>query len=95
MILICPEYKINKSQITRNINKQLSPDVTKFKISDKSKYHKTVRNVNFMTFKNPNLIILQSPFQTKLFMKYNEDIFADSTFYILNLVIKYSLLELI
>jgi len=35
-----------------------------------------------MIFKNPNLIILQSPFQAKLFMKYNKDIFADSTFYI-------------
>jgi len=32
--------------------------------------------------KNPNLIIFQSPFQAKLFIKYNEDIFADGTFYI-------------
>ncbi|KAL6595179.1 hypothetical protein U3516DRAFT_850327 [Neocallimastix sp. 'constans'] len=35
-----------------------------------------------MIFKNPNLIIFQFPFQAKLSMKYNEDIFADGTFYI-------------
>jgi len=35
-----------------------------------------------MIFKNPNLIILQSPFQAKLFMKYIEKIFSDGTFYI-------------
>ncbi|KAL6591088.1 hypothetical protein U3516DRAFT_570743, partial [Neocallimastix sp. 'constans'] len=28
------------------------------------------------------LIIFQSPFQTKLFIKYNEDIFANGAFYI-------------
>jgi len=36
-----------------------------------------------MIFKNPNLIIFQSPFQTKLFTKNNENIFADDTFYII------------
>jgi len=49
-----------------------------------------------MIFKNLNLIIFQSPFWEKLFMKYNKDIYAEGTFYIhLNLVIKCSLLELI
>jgi len=35
-----------------------------------------------MIFKNFNLIIFQFPFQTKLFTKYNKDIFANGTFYI-------------
>jgi len=83
MGFICPKYKINKSQITRNINKILPPNVTKFdEIPDESKYYKTVRNKKFMIFKSPNLIIFQSSFQEKLFVKYNEDIFVDDTFYI-------------
>ncbi|ORY36244.1 hypothetical protein LY90DRAFT_625332 [Neocallimastix californiae] len=80
---ICPEYKIIKSKLTRNINKQLPPDVTIFdKIPYESKHYKTVRNENFIIFKNANLIIFQFPFQAKLFMKYIVDIFADDTFYI-------------
>ena len=75
---MCSEYKIIKSQITRNINKRLSSDVIKFdEIPDESKYHKTVRNVIFMIFKNSNLIILQSSFQAQLFTKYNENIRKD------------------
>jgi len=71
MWFICPEYNIIKSKITRNINKQLLPDVTKFdEIPDESKYYKTVINEYFMIFKNPNLIIFQFLFQAKLFMKY-------------------------
>jgi len=35
-----------------------------------------------MIFKNTNLLIFQSVFQAKLFMKYNEDILAKGTFYI-------------
>jgi len=35
-----------------------------------------------MIFKNHNLIIFQFSFQAKLFTKYNEDKFADGTFYI-------------
>ena len=35
-----------------------------------------------MIFKNSNLIIFQSPFQAKLFKKYNDDIFVDGTFFI-------------
>jgi len=34
-----------------------------------------------MIFKNPNIIIFQSPFQAKLFME-NKHIFADGTFLI-------------
>jgi len=83
MRFMCSEYKIIKSQITRNINKRLSSDVIKFdEIPDESKYHKTVRNVIFMIFKNSNLIILQSSFQAQLFTKYNENIFVDGPFYI-------------
>lgn len=33
-----------------------------------------------MIFKNSNIIIFQSPFQTKLFMQYNIDIFVDGIF---------------
>jgi len=35
-----------------------------------------------MIFKNSNIIIFQSPFQTVLLIKYNENMFADGTFYI-------------
>jgi len=35
-----------------------------------------------MIFKNSNLIIFQSPFQTKLFREYNDDIFVDGTVFI-------------
>jgi len=38
--------------------------------------------MKILLFKNYNIIIFQSPFQTKLFIKYNENIFADGTFYI-------------
>ncbi|KAG4099798.1 hypothetical protein H8356DRAFT_1330479 [Neocallimastix lanati (nom. inval.)] len=62
-----PEYNAIKFQITRNIKRQLPPEVTKFdEILNESKYYKTVRNENFMIFKNPNLIIFQSIFQIKL-----------------------------
>ncbi|KAG4081394.1 hypothetical protein H8356DRAFT_1339713 [Neocallimastix lanati (nom. inval.)] len=38
-------------------------------------------NENFMIFKNPDLIIFQSPFQAYLFSNYHKNIFADGTFY--------------
>jgi len=80
---ICPKYNEIKSQITRNINKQLPPDIIKFDVFlDESKYYKTIENVNYMIIKNPNLKIFQTPFQAKLFIKYNEDVFVDGTFYI-------------
>jgi len=78
---LCPEYDTIRSQIARNINKKIPPDVTTFDtIPNESKYYKTERNENFMIFKNSNIIIFQSPFQTKLFIQYNIDIFADGTF---------------
>ncbi|KAG4100654.1 hypothetical protein H8356DRAFT_1386263, partial [Neocallimastix lanati (nom. inval.)] len=97
MRFIYPEYKIIKFQKTRNINKQLSPDVITFnEIPDKSKYYKTERNENFMIFKNLNLLILQFSFQTKLVMNYNE-VYLQTVLFILqlNLVIKCLFLELI
>jgi len=53
MGFICPEYKVIKFKIKRNINKQLPPDLIKFdEIPDEPKYYKIVRNENFMIFKN-------------------------------------------
>ncbi|KAG4099481.1 hypothetical protein H8356DRAFT_1337274 [Neocallimastix lanati (nom. inval.)] len=63
---------------SKYINKQLPPDLTKLdEIPDKSKYYKAVRNENFMIFKNSkfNNLPITSPFQAKLLMKYNEDIY--------------------
>ncbi|KAL6621536.1 hypothetical protein U3516DRAFT_504919, partial [Neocallimastix sp. 'constans'] len=81
--LICPDYSSIKSQISRYIKKQLPPDISKFnEIPDESEYYINERDENFMIFKNSNIIIFQSPFQTELFIKYNENIFADGTFYI-------------
>ncbi|KAL6635572.1 hypothetical protein LY90DRAFT_510836 [Neocallimastix californiae] len=70
MGFICSEYKTVKSQITRDINKQLLPDVTKCdEIPDESKYYKTVRNTSFIVFINPNLISFQFPFQENFFIE--------------------------
>ncbi|ORY33175.1 hypothetical protein LY90DRAFT_512121 [Neocallimastix californiae] len=70
----CTEYK-------KIIN--LPSNVTTFnEIPNESEYYKTERNEDFMIFKNSDLVIFQSPFQAKLFKKYNNDIFVDGTFYI-------------
>ncbi|KAL6596722.1 hypothetical protein U3516DRAFT_671621 [Neocallimastix sp. 'constans'] len=58
-------------------------------IPEESEYYKTENGDNFMIFKNPNLIIFQSPFQAKLFTKYNEDIFTDE-FFKINYLNKYN-----
>ncbi|ORX76575.1 hypothetical protein BCR32DRAFT_303757 [Anaeromyces robustus] len=80
---ICPEYNTIKSQILRYKNKQLPPDISTFnEIPDESEYYINERNENFMIFKNSNIIIFQSPFQTELFIEYNENMFVDGTFYI-------------
>ncbi|ORY08557.1 hypothetical protein LY90DRAFT_519002 [Neocallimastix californiae] len=79
------EYKYIsvKTLILRSINKKLPSNVTTFnEIPNESEYYKTERNEDFMIFKNSDLVIFQSPFQAKLFKKYNNDIFVDGTFYI-------------
>ncbi|KAG4081954.1 hypothetical protein H8356DRAFT_1438137 [Neocallimastix lanati (nom. inval.)] len=74
---------ILKTLILRSINKKLPSNVTTFnEIPNESEYYKTERNEDFMIFKNSDLVIFQSPFQAKLFKKYNNDIFVDGTFYI-------------
>ncbi|KAL6617215.1 hypothetical protein U3516DRAFT_797306 [Neocallimastix sp. 'constans'] len=79
----CPEYISVKTLILRSINKKLPSNVTNFnEIPNESEYCKTERNEDFMIFKNSDLVIFQSPFQAKLFKKYNNDIFVDGTFYI-------------
>ncbi|ORX64275.1 hypothetical protein BCR32DRAFT_251198 [Anaeromyces robustus] len=84
---ICPEYNSIKSQLSRSRNKQLFPDIKTFEeIPDESEYYRTIRNENFMIFKNSNLVIFQSPFQAKLFSKYKKDIFAVGTFYIASII---------
>jgi len=94
MGLICPEFNTIRTQIIRSQNKQLRPGITAFEeIPGESEYYKIENGDNFMIFKNPNLIIIQSPFQVKLFniMK----IYLQMVHFILrqNLVIKCSLLE--
>ena len=65
MGLICPEYSAIRSQIIRNTNKQFPLNIKSFDdIPIESEYYKTKRNRNFMIFKNTDLIIFQSPFQT-------------------------------
>ncbi|OUM60499.1 hypothetical protein PIROE2DRAFT_13738 [Piromyces sp. E2] len=67
-------------EITKN---NLSPNISTFnEIPDESEYYINDRNENFMIFKNYNIIIFQSPFQAELFIKYNENMFVDGTFYI-------------
>eukprot|EP00833_Pecoramyces_ruminatium_P014750 jgi/Orpsp1_1/1188782/evm.model.d7180000067137.1 len=84
MGLICPELGSIKSQAYRKINKQLPPDISSYdEVPNESEYYKIKREnkyEDFMIFKDPNLIIFQSPFQAELFAQYNEDVFADGTF---------------
>jgi len=63
--LICPELKSIRSHMYRNINEQLQiPDITSYdEVPDESEYYKTKTDEDFMIFKDPNLIIFQSPFQ--------------------------------
>ncbi|OUM69819.1 hypothetical protein PIROE2DRAFT_2250 [Piromyces sp. E2] len=76
-----PEYKTTISQITRYRNKQLFPDIKTFdEVPNESEYYKTIRNENFMIFKDSNMIIFQSPFQEKLFM-FHKNIFGDVEYY--------------
>ena len=78
---MCLEYDTVRSQITRNINKKKTPEVRAFDTSpNESEYYKAEKNENVMIFKNSNIIIFQSPFQAKLFIQYNIDIFAYGTF---------------
>ena len=52
MRFICPEYNSIKSQISRNLNKELPSNVTTFaEIPNESKYYKAKRGENFMIFK--------------------------------------------
>ncbi|KAL6590945.1 hypothetical protein U3516DRAFT_805813 [Neocallimastix sp. 'constans'] len=82
MGLICPEYSTIRSQIIRNTNKQFPSNIKSFDdIPIESEYYKTKRNRNFMIFKNTDLIIFQSPFQTYLFSNYHKNIFEDGTYY--------------
>ncbi|KAG4088197.1 hypothetical protein H8356DRAFT_1325302 [Neocallimastix lanati (nom. inval.)] len=76
----------NKKEILKyeSLHNHLEKEFDFDEIPDESKYYKTVRNENSMIFKNPNLIIFQSPFQAKLFMKFNEDIFAEEQLLIRN-----------
>jgi len=59
MRFICLEYDAIKSQIIRNINKQLPPDVSKFnEVPNEWKYYKIIRNANFMIFNNPYYLLI-------------------------------------
>ncbi|KAL6631830.1 hypothetical protein U3516DRAFT_736749 [Neocallimastix sp. 'constans'] len=70
MGLTCPEFNLIRTYIIR-------------KIPEESEYYKTENGDNFRIFKNPYLIIFQSPIPSKkLFTQYSEDLFADGTFYI-------------
>ncbi|KAL6621801.1 hypothetical protein U3516DRAFT_745123 [Neocallimastix sp. 'constans'] len=79
--LICPEYNSIRTQIIRSQNNQLPPDITTFEeIPEESEYYITKNGDNFIIFKNPNLIIFQSPFQAKPFLIYiMKNIFADAS----------------
>ncbi|KAL6595788.1 hypothetical protein U3516DRAFT_765649 [Neocallimastix sp. 'constans'] len=68
------EYETSKSIVKHKIKETLKIILFLW-ILDQRNIIK--QNDNFMIFKNPNLIIFQSPFQAKLFTQYNEDIFAD------------------
>ncbi|KAG4102888.1 hypothetical protein H8356DRAFT_930030, partial [Neocallimastix lanati (nom. inval.)] len=51
--IICLEFKFIKSQIVRNINKQLPPNISSFEeIPEKYYLYTTKQNENFMIFKN-------------------------------------------
>ncbi|OUM65129.1 hypothetical protein PIROE2DRAFT_7935 [Piromyces sp. E2] len=72
-------FDINPKHIYNEISEKIGLICPEY---NKSEYYINERDENFMIFKNSNIIIFQSPFQTKLFIKYNENLFADGTFYI-------------
>jgi len=58
MGFICPEYNTIKSQISRNINKQLPHYVKTFdETPHESECYKTKRDKSFAIFKNSGIII--------------------------------------
>ncbi|KAL6626044.1 hypothetical protein U3516DRAFT_741112 [Neocallimastix sp. 'constans'] len=68
------KHKIKDEIRKSSIPLDIKPKLTKFdEIPDESKYHKTVRNENFMIFKNPNLIIFQYP-APKFIYQYSNNI---------------------
>ena len=75
-------YNSVRTQMVRTMKKQYPSDVKTFdEIPDESDYFKTERKEDFMIFKNSDIsTIFQSPFQAKIYSKYNEDIFTDGTF---------------
>ena len=44
-------------------------------------YYETIDQQEFKIFKNSKLLILKSPFQAKINLKYKDNIYADGTFY--------------
>ncbi|KAG4084312.1 hypothetical protein H8356DRAFT_1436301 [Neocallimastix lanati (nom. inval.)] len=68
-------FDINPKHIYNEISEEIG-------LIYESEYYINERDENFMIFKNSNIIIFQPPFQTELFIKYNENMFADGTFYI-------------
>ncbi|KAL6612924.1 hypothetical protein U3516DRAFT_751116 [Neocallimastix sp. 'constans'] len=84
----CTEYRTKNKYLHKHLEKEcdVSISITKHRIKkeirNQSKYLVKFlkRNENFMIFKNFNINIFQSPFQAKLFIQYNINIFADDTF---------------
>jgi len=59
----------------RKMNKHYLFNIKTFdEIPDESKFFKTLRDENFMIFKNSNVIIFQLPFQAKKYLQYSGDI---------------------
>ncbi|OUM65142.1 hypothetical protein PIROE2DRAFT_7857 [Piromyces sp. E2] len=75
------DYNATITQMMRTINKQYPSNIKTFdEIPGESKILKTVRDEDFMIFKNPNVVIFQYLFQEKIYSQYSEDIFVDGTF---------------
>jgi len=77
----CPCYKSVRTQMMRTMNKLYPSNIKTFdEIPNKSKIFKTLRDEDFVIFKNSKVVIFQSPFQSKIYSQYSEDIFVDGTF---------------
>ncbi|OUM58865.1 hypothetical protein PIROE2DRAFT_15765 [Piromyces sp. E2] len=73
------KYHNNHNHIEEDYNATMS--LLKHEINKSSRDETSlVRDEDFMIFKNPNVVIFQSPFQAKIYSQYCEDIFVDGTF---------------
>lgn len=77
-----PSYNTLKTFLYEQINKNLPSNINSFEEAPvNSIYYKTIKDEEFLIYRDDNLMIFQSPDQAKIHLKYGKIIFADATFF--------------